>query len=116
MRTSNFLKSIVTVALGAVISMGVFGQALINSKDYVQIGGTGVNGSFKDTVGRPITTYTDYYEYATVGSTMPYAMRKDSNINILIKTNVYSPSVFFLNINTGGVWGTATRNTADWPY
>ena len=99
MRTKNLFKVLATVVAMLCLS------AILNAQAYLtNVGGYSpmthapavvTDGSFIDSVGTPVNNVT---EYATVGSKMPYAVRQDPNIGLLIASNIYNPSVFFVAI------------------
>jgi hypothetical protein len=91
MRTKNFFRTIVAAALCAVVSISA----------NAQVTGSYIPANFVDTLGKAATFGSDLYDYVTVGSVMPYEVHKDNNINLMIASGVYSPSVFYLNVNDG---------------
>jgi hypothetical protein len=85
MKTKNLFKSIVTVALGTVISMGAFAQAKT----------TAHAATVDNTVGNELT------DYVTVGAEVPYQIQSSLPIWNLIAQGVLVPSVYNWSIAAG---------------
>jgi hypothetical protein len=111
MRTKNLFRTLAAVGL-AVISTSMFGQATSVTATAPTAGPETApaynDNDYTDTVGGAATDYTEYYDYVTVGSKMPYVVRKDANIDLMIASGLYTPSVFKINVYDGTAWG------ADW--
>ncbi len=107
MRTSNFFKSIVTVALGTVISMGAFAQGLTT-----KVGATLVpNGSPSiTTFGAADATHSpEFVDLVTVGSKTPYVVTPDANVAAMVTGN---PAVFKASVYNWSLAGAAATGSA----
>lgn len=84
MRTNNFFKSIVTVALSAVISMGAFAQS--TTAHVASVDNTAAN---------------EGTDYVTKGAEVPYQISSTLQIWDLIAQGVLVPSVYNWSIGAG---------------
>jgi hypothetical protein len=80
MSTSNFFKSIVTVALGAVISMGAFAQVTTSGT----IVANGVTKGTPHAYTAPTAAIPNVVDFVTKGSTMPYSVTPDPVIATVV--------------------------------